>query len=92
MPTRAKKRTVRKAAIPIPRKAAKKPLPHHLSVDEVAALESQAAAHRRSEESWLSMITPGQDDGERWNKVEEHLIAKPHESAHNMRRWKYFSK
>lgn len=92
MPTRLKKRTVKKAAAATPRKAAKKPLPHHLSADEVAALESQAAAHRLSEESWLSMISPGKDDGDRWNKVEEHLLAKPHESVHNLRRWKYFSK
>ena len=62
-----------------------------ISPDEVVFLENQAASQLKSERSWLSMTAPPEEE-DRWGAVEDHLLAKPHESAHNLRRWKYFSK
>ncbi len=62
-----------------------------MTAEEVASLELVAARHAHSEEAWQKMTALPADE-DRWSAVEEHLLAKPHEHDHSLRRWKYFSK
>lgn len=64
-----------------------------LGAREAAELADEVVAQERSERAWREMTSPEPSSAEDvWNAVEDHLIAKPHESHHRDRRWKYFGK
>jgi hypothetical protein len=97
MPVKRKARKTRKSAAAQPaarRTLSKKlkPAPE-ITPEEVVSYEVAAARQQRSEQAWLKMTSVAVDGEEdRWVAVEEHLLAKPHESEHSQRRWKHFSK
>lgn len=89
MVKRRKSAAPKKATLSAPRR--RKALEPEMSREEIVTLDTQAVAQKRSEQAWLSMTSiPKEED--RWSHVEEHLLSKPHESGHALRRWKYFSK
>lgn len=94
MPVKRKSRKTRKlaAARAAPRRKILKPAAAEISPEEVVTLEQDAQSAKRSEQAWLTMSAASPDDDDKWSNVEEHLIAKPHESEHSARRWKHFSK
>lgn len=58
-----------------------------------AGHEDSLTPEERSERAWREMTAADPDDAEEaWSDVERHLLTKPHERNHQLRRWKYFGK
>lgn len=89
MVKRKKLAAVKRRPISAPRR--KKAAESDLSREELVTLDSQVSQQKASEQAWQRMTALPTDE-DRWSHVEEHLLSKPHESGHALRRWKYFSK
>lgn len=60
--------------------------------EEVARLFDQLQAEEKSEKAWKAMVEPESEDGEEWQKKEQHLQKKPDRRRRKETRWKYFGK
>ena len=66
--------------------------PARLQRKELSFLIDSLQAEENSERTWREMTSDEPDDLDIWGAVEEHLLHKPHEHNHKLRRWKYFGK
>ncbi|HVE11865.1 MAG TPA: hypothetical protein VNI01_00605 [Elusimicrobiota bacterium] len=88
--TPAKKSAAKTASKAAPRRKAAAE-PEGLPTEIVSFLFDQLSSEERSEKAWSSMFSSANEE-DRWDGVQEHMLDKPHESNHKLRRWKFFGK